>query len=454
MVKGKQRGLVFDALQDLERQLNADFAPKVRGRGKRLPLRITIVPVAYDELLEKLLAGEGDFVASPLLVTEAAAQRVAFTDWFFDEAQVLVVTRSGDVLGEGPDALSGRTLHLRASSGAWQLRLARNVALEAEGRAPTMAPNHHGLEGAPYGLVVTALTKRCLDEVFSQLVVLAATPAAACEGVSVLFPRLPGNKLRFDSTATMPIDLSGEVFPSFPEGARFNFSSSADGALSSRSFRLVTPTGVNVVRVSLSDALQSRWDVVVDAASPAFTLPAVPGTLRDRLFTNGNGASGARSELVVQALRMTQDPSVVGSPPVTFSDYAELNAANAGRTTDLLTAFSTLDYGSPQIAFTTPATTPVTISRGSMLVLAVKGFSIGTGAANDGVVRLSFVGGTGCPEAVLSTEPPVAGSGTLGHPLPTACTGAAVTIRAELLKTDGATPLSPPVARTITATIQ
>ena len=300
-----------------------------------------------------------------------------------------------------------------------------------------MAPTHHGIEGAHYGLLMAAISAKALSD------------ASAGVGASALFPRLPLNKLTFDPTGATPIDVSGQAFPAFPEGARFNYASTADGAVAGRSFRLAALSGVNVLRVSFSDNLETRWDVLVDPASPSFTLPAAVGAMRDRLLSNGD-----RSSMVVQAFRMTKDPLVLTSAPITFTEYVELNDTNADRTTDFLTAFSFLNYAPPSIAFKTPASSPATIVKGSKLVLTVGGFSIGTAGTDDGVVRITFTGGTGCTEGIVSTEIPAKGSGEVEFALPAACGGTDIVIKAELLKTDSATPINPAVAKTITATIQ
>jgi hypothetical protein len=211
--------------------------------------------------------------------------------------------------------------------------------------------------------------------------------------------------------------------------------------------------GVNVLRVSFSDNLETRWDVLVDPASPGFTLPTPPGTLRDRLFDNGNSTTGGRSSLVVQAFRMTKDPLVTTSAAIGFTEYVEFNDTNADRTTDFLTAFSFLSYSTPSISFKTPSANPATVTKGSKIVLKVGGFSVGTAASDDGVVKLSFGGATGCADVILNTEVPMKGSGEVESTLPMACVGTGISIKAELLKTDGATPIAPAIAKTITATI-
>jgi hypothetical protein len=307
-----------------------------------------------------------------------------------------------------------------------------------------MAPTHHGLEGSQYGLLVAAISAKALSD------------ASAGIGASALFPRLPGNKLAFDPMGATPVDISGQAFPAFPEGARFNYATTADGAVPGRSFRMATNlTGVNVLRVSFADGQERRWDVLVDPASPGFTLPAMPAgvTLSDRLFSNGMSA-GSRSTLLVQAFRMAKDPSAATPVAVSFNEFVELNDTNSDRTTDFLTAFSFLDYGRPEVSFKTPAANPANIMAGSKIVVEVSGFNIGTGASNDGVVRLSFTGGTGCTDVTLSTEVPMAGSGELEHTLPAGCTGMGVVVKAELMKPNGTTPLAPAVSKTTTVNIQ
>ncbi|MFO0596328.1 MAG: hypothetical protein U0228_13515 [Myxococcaceae bacterium] len=304
-----------------------------------------------------------------------------------------------------------------------------------------MAPTHHGIEGSHYGLLMAAISAKGLSD------------ASAGIGASALFPRLPGNKLVFDPAGATPVDVSTQTFPVFPEGAKFNFTDAMDGTLRGRSFRMATaPTGVNVVRVSFSDSLETRWDVLVDAATPGFTLPKPPGTLRDRLFSNGNATTGDRGTMVVQAFRMVNDPLTSGSAAVTFTNFVELNETNADRTTDFLTAFSFLTYAPPAVSFKTPSTNPATVTAMSKLQISVKSFSVGTQGTDDGVVKVTFTPAGSCPAVTLDAEAPMKGSGVVETTLAAGCTGA-VSITATLMKIDGTTPIAPAVSSTINATI-
>lgn len=178
VVKGQQVGIVYDGLVELERWLNRDFAQVVKTgrRSNRLPIRVTIVAVPYDKLYEKLQAGYGDVVASPMLVTDYAAQRVDFTAPFLAEAKEVVVTRKGEELGEGWDAISGRSIYLRFSSGFYRTLLERNKQLEAQGKAPArlIAADEHLaddelMEMVDAGLAPATVTYTYRARVWSQV---------------------------------------------------------------------------------------------------------------------------------------------------------------------------------------------------------------------------------------------------------------------------------------------
>ncbi|MEW5743321.1 MAG: dickkopf-related protein [Myxococcota bacterium] len=313
-----------------------------------------------------------------------------------------------------------------------------------------MAPTHHGLEGGEYGLVIAGISAKAL------------TDSSAGLGASAIFARLPNNRLVFDPKGATPVDVSSMSFPVFPEGAKFNFTNAAQGAIPGRSFRFgAVPdlTGINVLRVSFADDREHRWDVLMNpaTASAGFTLPAIPsGTAHaDRLFANGM-ASGSRSTLVVQALKLNTRPAG-GGAAIDFNGFVEFNDTNADRTTDFLTGFSFLDFGRPSVDFTTPNSSPATIAKGSKVVVEVKNFKIGTTATDDGAVRLTFsLGGNpvaGCDAAVLKTET-MAGNGELEYTLPMSCGGTDLSMKAELVGIDETTPIAPAVSKTVTVTIQ
>lgn len=411
------------------------------SRDVQFSLRPFTTPGEYGDILNDAAytTQNLDFTQIPLAFS-FVTNMPALPRYKGSYADGVAIIGGANVIGRGVVPLGiGVGVNLDDTAGAIDDKIDAIDELAVGQIGVRMAPTHHGLEGSQYGLLAAAISAKALND------------ASAGIGASALFTRLPGNKLLFDPKGATPIDLSGQVFPTFPEGAKFNFSSTADGALAGRSFSLTAQTGVQVIRVSFADDLETRWDVLVSATAPAFTLPLPPAGTRDRLFADGNSVGTARSEFVVQAFRMAKDASAATPAPISFADYVELNENNAADTTNHLTAFSFLTYAPPDVKFTTPAASG-TVAKGSKLALEVSGFSIGTAAANDGVVRLTFTGGTNCPDAIVKTET-MAGNGKLEYTLPADCVGAAIVTRAELLKIDEATPIVPAVARTITLTI-
>lgn len=322
------------------------------------------------------------------------------------------------------------------------------VDLKAAGLIPMrMAPTHHGLEGADYGLLVAAVSAKAL------------TDASAGLAMSALYARVSGNKLAFDPKGDAPVDLSGQAFPAFLEGAKYNFTDTDQPALAKRTFKLpgAAPANVTVARVSFTDGMDRHWDVVADASalSAGFTLPKPPGALADRTFSDSL-STGQRSTMLVQGFRLNSAPSASGTA-LTFNNLVEFNDTNLDNLTRFLTAFSVVDYSRPSVAITDPKAGTASIAKGYKVVVAAKNFKIGAGAGSDGVVRLSLTSGgaaiAGCDAMKLDTET-VAGNGTLEKVLPTACAGTNVKMMVELMDPTGATPIAPFVNSSITLNIQ
>lgn len=295
-----------------------------------------------------------------------------------------------------------------------------------------MAPTHHGLEGTEYGLLIAALSAASI------------TDSSVGLGASAIFPRVPGNKLAFDPKGSTPVNYTSLSFPVFPEGGKYNFVSAAQGALAGRSFTFKsTPdlSKIQVIRVNFYDTAEHRWVVFMNPAKVAqgFTLPKPPGTLIDRTFANGV-STGARSGMQMQFLRMKADPAAAVSPDVTFNNLVEFNNTNGDRITDLLTAFSFIDYGKPSVAFSN-FNSGVAAAKGSKVVVTVKSFKLGTGADADGQVILSFSSNgaeiAGCPPQTSASET-TAGNGTVEFTIANTCAGTNVAITATLANT--ATP--------------
>ncbi|MBE2251524.1 MAG: hypothetical protein IAE78_18425 [Myxococcus sp.] len=318
--------------------------------------------------------------------------------------------------------------------------LDKQETLPAAGLLPVRsAPSHSGTEGAEYGIIVAALSAA------------ATSDASAQVGASALFVRVADNKLVFDPRGATPVDISSQTYPTFPESGRFNAHSAAVAGVGPRSFKFLTTsvatalsTSVQVIRVTFSDELEHRWDVLFDAARAAdgFSLPAVPAGLRDRLFKTGM-TNGPRSPMQVQALRTSAAPTPAGGAALSFQGLVELNATNYERITNYLTGFGFLDYGEQAVKF---KTLPMPVPDAGKIVVAVEKFKLGTAMGDDGLVKLSFATAAGMPIAgcdiMSSSTETKAGSGEVEFTLPAGCTATGVTVKAQLFF-DNNTPVLP-----------
>ncbi len=97
--------------------LNYDIA---RGLAEALKLDLEIVKVtSYSQMMEKLLIGEGDIVASSLTITPEREARAAFSVPYLYVDEYLV-TASGDSLPEKIADLAGMAISVRRSSSYYQ----------------------------------------------------------------------------------------------------------------------------------------------------------------------------------------------------------------------------------------------------------------------------------------------------------------------------------------------
>lgn len=295
--------------------------------------------------------------------------------------------------------------------------------------AMRMAPTHHGLEGSPYAIMATAGTAN-LDD-------------GATEGSSVI-ARL--SSLAWDPTGITPVTLP--AYLGFPDGARYNFTDAAQGALGPRTLRFASSiSAATVVRATFTERLGRRWVVLFSpaAATIGFTLPKPTGVLPDRTFWEGVG-TGSRALLRID-LTSYNDGSPIG-----FQSWMELGSGNPYRANDFSVAGAFVDLRRPSIAWTQPMNNGAVVAKGSAVQLVVQGFRVGTTAAHDGYVRLSFTNGTNCPpsDGVVDTT----GKGDVSVIVPAACTGTSVQMTASLVDTAGV-PLAPAVVGpTLTVSVQ
>jgi len=301
-----------------------------------------------------------------------------------------------------------------------------------------MAPTHHGLEGNPYALILMASSSA------------AANDASAGIASSVLMHRLAGGKLPFDPRGNAPVTVSGAFLPA-PEGARYNYTREAYRGLFGRQLRFVTAPelpGATVLRAAFTNRSEHHWVVLMDPAKAitGVRLPLPPTGFEDRTYFGD--VAGTRSPFAVQALALRAGGSALDLKGLVTADGADLE-----RLGELATAYSALDYGRPQVAWVTPAEDGQSVAREATVKVLVSRFRLGSAFTDDGYVKLTFAGGTGCEgQEVPGTVDVSQGRGEVDLKLPAGCSGTGVQLIATLVDPDGV-PLIPPVSSTHSVTI-
>lgn len=131
--KGRERGISAETARAFEQYLNKKYAKQL---GKR-PITLYLIPTPRDELLSDVAAGLGDIAAGNLTATDARRQLVDF-------AAPADAKPNREIVLSGPksqplataEALSGKTVHVRAASSYHESLVALNQRLSKDGKAP------------------------------------------------------------------------------------------------------------------------------------------------------------------------------------------------------------------------------------------------------------------------------------------------------------------------------
>jgi membrane-bound lytic murein transglycosylase MltF len=126
----EQRGISFEALTLFEKWLNEEL-----GSGT-VRMHVVILPVRRDQMLEFIAEGRGDLALGGITITEQRAELVDFTDPISKEISEWVIEGSTAAPLQGIDDLSGREVHVRASSSYWQSLEALNADFAQRELAP------------------------------------------------------------------------------------------------------------------------------------------------------------------------------------------------------------------------------------------------------------------------------------------------------------------------------
>jgi membrane-bound lytic murein transglycosylase MltF len=127
---GRQRGIVADALLELEKALNEELDLGARK------LHLAAIPVNRNDLIPFLEQGRGDVAAANLTITPERLERVDFTVPMAEGVNELVVTGPGAPALASLDDLSGKRVHVRRSSSFFTSLERLNASFEDRGLEP------------------------------------------------------------------------------------------------------------------------------------------------------------------------------------------------------------------------------------------------------------------------------------------------------------------------------
>jgi membrane-bound lytic murein transglycosylase MltF len=168
--KGREVGITYEALKAFEKQLNQKLGNKV------VLLHVVPVPVARDELLPRLINGEGDIAAAQLTITPERQRQVDFSDPFASGITEVLVSGPAGPSPSSLEELSGQELYVRPSSSYAEHLKQLNARFAREGKPPvkvTAAPEvlEDGdiLEMVNAGLVPATVVDSFMADLYLQV---------------------------------------------------------------------------------------------------------------------------------------------------------------------------------------------------------------------------------------------------------------------------------------------
>ena len=128
--KGREVGVTYETMKAFEATLNKKIGSKL------LKVYVIPIPVPRDELLPRLLKGEGDIAAAQLTITPSRKKEVDFSVPFATGVKEVLVTGPGAPAIASLDELSGKEVYVRPSSAYAEHLKTLNARFAKEGKAP------------------------------------------------------------------------------------------------------------------------------------------------------------------------------------------------------------------------------------------------------------------------------------------------------------------------------
>jgi membrane-bound lytic murein transglycosylase MltF len=128
--KGRELGITYETAMAFEKRLNEKLGNKV------VLVHVVMIPVGRDEMIPRLLKGQGDIAAAALTVTEGRRKEVDFSAPFATDVKEVLVTGPGVAPLTRLEDFAGREIHVRASSSYAEHLKTLSARLVAQGLAP------------------------------------------------------------------------------------------------------------------------------------------------------------------------------------------------------------------------------------------------------------------------------------------------------------------------------
>jgi membrane-bound lytic murein transglycosylase MltF len=139
--RGREIGITYENLKAFERHVNDKAGNKI------VTVHVIAIPVARDELIPRLVAGQGDIAAAALTVTHDRQKLVDFSEPFSTDVREVLVSGPDFAPLSGIDDLSGREVYVRESSSHAEHIRKLNERFKVEGKKPlTILPAPEVLE--------------------------------------------------------------------------------------------------------------------------------------------------------------------------------------------------------------------------------------------------------------------------------------------------------------------
>lgn len=125
-----QRGLAYDSLMEFKTYVNKQLGKKT------LTVKLIVIPTTRDRLLPGLVEGIGDIAAGNLTITPERQEQVDFSDPFYTDVNEIIVTGPKSPRIKTVEDLSGKEIHVRASSSYYESLNHLNARFKKEGNKP------------------------------------------------------------------------------------------------------------------------------------------------------------------------------------------------------------------------------------------------------------------------------------------------------------------------------